>query len=205
MNYNDQILENKTFKFVKSLFYNIAISIVVVLAVCLVFVYALRYRPYKVLTASMYPSIKVGDMVVVHKASEYKVGDVLKFDQSGKDGLPTVHRIIAIKDGVYVCHGDNVAYQYKGDNENWTWKDEAKVAEGKTLAQLRSEATALYQYVEADQVEGKVVAVAARYGDYVDFIIAHKMLFITIIMGLWCFTYVVQNEIEMKRARRLAD
>lgn len=205
MNYNDQILENKAFKFVKQLFYNIAISVVIVLAVCLLFVYAFHYMPYKVLTASMYPSIKVGDMVVVHKADEYKVGDVLKFDQSGNDGLPTVHRIIAIKEGIYVCHGDNVAYQYKGTNENWGWKDEAKVAEGKTLAELKREGSALYQYVKPDQIEGKVVTVAAHYGDYVDFISAHKMLFITIILGLWCFTYVVQTELEIKRARRLAD
>lgn len=203
MNYNDQILENKAFKFAKQLMYNIAIGIVIILAFCLLFVYAFHYRPYKVLTASMHPAMKVGDMVVVHSAKEYKVGDVLKFDQSGTGNLPTVHRIIAIKDGTYVCHGDNVAFQYQGENETWTWKQEAAVAEGKTLAQLREEDKALYQYVTPNQVEGKVVTTIANYGTYVDFISQHKMLFITIVVGLWCISFVAQNEIEMRNARRL--
>lgn len=200
MNYNDEILENKAFKFTKQLIHNIAISFVIILAVCLVLVYAFRFRPYKVLTGSMEPSIKTGDMVVVHTAEEYKVGDILKFDQTGTGGLPTVHRLIGIKDGIYICHGDNVGYQYSSNED---WQEEAKAIEDKTLAQVRSEATALYQYVEAGQIEGKVVTVAANYGTYIDFISAHKVLFITIILGIWCFTYIVQNEIEMRNTRRL--
>ncbi len=205
MNYNDQILENKAFKFVKQLFYNIAISVVIVLAVCLLFVYAFHYMPYKVLTPSMYPVIKVGDMVVVHKADEYKVGDVLKFDQhDGK--LPTVHRIIGIIDGVYICHGDNNQYQfYNGNPQDWTWQQEAEIVKGKSLSEIDRTLNQLVSTANGDTIEGKVVITAAHYGDYVDFISAHKMLFITIILGLWCFTYVVQTELEIKRARRLAD
>lgn len=201
MNYNDQILENKAFKFVKQLFYNIAIGIVIILAVCLLFVYAFHYRPYKVLSGSMHPSIKVGDMVVVHKANEYKVGDVIKFDQTESATLPTVHRLIAVKDNVYVCHGDNVVYSHSANED---WKEEAEAIKDMTLTEIKNSSHD-YQYVEASQIEGKVVVVAANYGDYIDFISAHKMLFITIILGLWCFTYVVQTELEIKRARRLAD
>lgn len=201
MNYNDQILENKAFKFVKQLFYNIAISVVIVLAVCLLFVYAFHYMPYKVLTGSMYPSIKVGDMVVVHKSNEYKVGDVLKFDQTETAQLPTVHRLVAIKDGKYICHGDNVDYSF---STNESWKEEADALSNMTLAEIQS-GSHNYQYVDAEDIEGKVVTTLANYGTYLDFIAQHKILFITIILGLWCFTYVVQTELEIKRARRLAD
>lgn len=203
MNYNDQILDNKAFKFAKQLIYNLAISICIILAVCLVFVYGFHYRPYNVITGSMEPVINVGDMVIVHSAKEYKVGDVLKFDEH--DGqLPTVHRIIAIKDGVYVCHGDNTNYSLNDGNENWTWQQEAEIAATKTLEELRG---GNYQFVDTrdgDTVEGKVVAVVANYGTYINFISEHKVLFITIVLGLWCFTYVVQNEIEIRKARRLA-
>ncbi len=203
MNYNDQILENKAFKFAKQLIYNLAIGIVIILAVCLIFVYAFQFRPYKVLTGSMEPEIKVGDMVVVHSAKEYKVGDVLKFDQTSSGNLPTVHRLIAIKDDVYICHGDNVGFQYGSAEDGWTWQQEADAIKDKSLEQVRTEASALYQYVSANQIEGKVVTNIANYGTYVDFIAEHKMLFITIILGLWCFTYVAQNEIEMRNAKRL--
>lgn len=203
MNYNDDILENKAFKFAKQLMYNIAIGIVIILAFCLLFVYAFHYKPYKVLTGSMYPSIKVGDMVVVHSAKEYKVGDVLKFDITESETLPTVHRLIAIKGDTYVCHGDNVGYQYGAGQENWTWQQEAEIASTKTLEELRSEASGLYQFMTIDKIEGKVVTTIANYGTYVDFIANHKMLFIAIVVGLWCISAVAQNEIEMRNARRL--
>lgn len=200
MNYNDSILENKEFKFVKQLLYNIAIGIVVILAICLVFVYAFQFKPYKVLTGSMHPSIKVGDMVVVHKSNEYKVGDVLKFDQTETAQLPTVHRLLAIKDGKYICHGDNVAYSF---STNESWKEEADALSNMTLAEIQR-GSHNYQYVDAEDIEGKVVTTLANYGTYLDFIAQHKMLFITIILGLWCFTFVVQNEIEIRQSTRLA-
>lgn len=204
MNYNDQILENKAFKFAKQLMYNIAIGIVIILAFCLLFVYAFHYRPYKVLTGSMHPSIKVGDLVVVHKADEYKVGDVLKFDRTETKNFPTVHRLIAIKGDTYVCHGDNVGYHLNFENkEDWSWEDEAKAAEGKTLAELKEIGGPDYQDMTIDQIEGKVVTTVANYGTYIDFIAEHKMLFIAIVVGLWCISSVVQNEIEMRNARRL--
>lgn len=201
MNYNDQILENKTFKFVKQLIFNLALSVCIVLAVCLVFAYAFNYRAYNVLTGSMEPSIQIGDLVVVHKADEYKVGDVLKFDQTETSTLPTVHRIIAIKDGTYVCHGDNVQYIYSLENQSQ--EEESQIASTKDLATLRTEGSGIYQFVTIDQVEGKVVATLSNYGSYVTFISNHKVLFITIILGIWCFTYTISNEIEIKQAHRM--
>lgn len=200
MNYNDQILENKTFKFVKQLVYNLAVAICIVLAFCLLMVYAFHYRPYNVLTASMHPAIKVGDMVIVHKENEYKVGDVLKFDQTETSELPTVHRLIGIKDNTYICHGDNVGYQYSA---NSSWEEERDAIKDKSLAEVKSEASALYQYVTIDQIEGKVIGVAKNYGTYINFVADHKVLFITIVLGLWCITSVAQNEIELRRAKRL--
>ena len=201
MNYNDQILENKAFKFAKQLIYNLAIGIVIILAVCLIFAYGLQYRAYNVITPSMSPVIKVGDLVVVHSAKEYKVGDVLKFDQhDGK--LPTVHRIIAIKDGVYVCHGDNNQYQF-GGSSNWTWQQEADVMKDKSLEEIDEVLNQKVDIRNGDTIEGKVVTTIDNWGTYINFIAEHKMLFITIILGLWCFTYVAQNELEMRNAKRL--
>ncbi len=204
MNYNDQILDNKAFKFAKQLIYNLAISICIILAVCLVFVYGFHYRPYNVVSPSMTPEIGVGDMVIVHSKKEYKVGDVLKFDEhDGK--LPTVHRIIAIRDGVYICHGDAV-HDERVYTDDKTWQDMVELAKDMTYEEIK-ENIPNCQYIDerdGDTVEGIVVAVVANYGTYINFISEHKVLFITIVLGLWCFTYVVQNEIEIRKARRLA-
>lgn len=202
MNYNDGILENKAFKFVKQLLYNIAVSICIILAFCLFFVYVFHYRAYDVLSGSMMPAIRKHDLVVVHKANEYKVGDVIKFDQTETESLPTVHRVIAIKDGVYVCHGDAVAFTTNSAGGK-NWRDVAESIKDMSLDQIKEEISN-NQYVTINQIEGKVVGTLANYGVYINFIGEHKVLFITMIVGLWCITMVFQNEIEMTKARRFA-
>ncbi len=200
MNYYDGILENKAFKFVKQLLYNIAVSICIILAFCLLFVYGFKFKPYNVLTGSMEPAIGVDDLVIVHSSKEYKVGDVLKFDQTGDNKLPTVHRLIGIKEGYYICHGDNTNYSY---SVNKDWHEEADAIKDMSYEELRAGSNN-YQYVTANQIEGKVVGTLTNYGKYIDFIGKHKVLFITMIVGLWCITMVFQNEIEMSKARRFA-
>ncbi len=72
------------------------------------------YKPLFVLTGSMEPGIKTGDMVIVKeiKQANLKEGDVITYSLGNKSETVT-HRIIKIveKDG-------KTLYQTKGDNNN---------------------------------------------------------------------------------------
>ncbi len=46
MNYNDQILENKSFNFFKQLMYNLALSICIMLVGVLILVYGFKFALY---------------------------------------------------------------------------------------------------------------------------------------------------------------
>lgn len=134
MKYTDQILENKTFNFVKQLFYNLLIAICILLVVAVCGIYILHYRPYVVWSGSMTPTIMIDDVVVVKSQKEYKEGDIIKFQMGN---LPVTHRIIEIKQEnnktIYVCHGDAV--------------QETEM-----------------QNIELSQIEGKVVFVLPGFG-----------------------------------------
>lgn len=69
------------------------------------------YSPLIVLTDSMYPNIKSGDLIIVHeaKASEIRVNDVISFfDPESDSGSSVVtHRVVAIlADGSFTTKGD---------------------------------------------------------------------------------------------------
>ena len=69
-----------------------------------------NYKLMIVQSGSMEPAIKMGSIVVVKPASEYKVGDIITFGPVTKTKAPTSHRIYDIKvvDGnpVYITKGD---------------------------------------------------------------------------------------------------
>lgn len=58
-----------------------------------------------VATGSMSGTIEEGDLIVVRKADEYKVGDVVTFLIDG-DKIPTTHRIIRISGDKFYTKGD---------------------------------------------------------------------------------------------------
>lgn len=62
-----------------------------------------------VLSGSMEPEIKTGSIVIVKPASEYKIGDVITFNES-KGKAPITHRIYDIKivdsEPLYITKGD---------------------------------------------------------------------------------------------------
>ena len=58
-----------------------------------------------VTTGSMSGTIEDGDMIVVKKSDEYKIGDIITFLPAG-DTVPTTHRIIRINDGKFYTKGD---------------------------------------------------------------------------------------------------
>lgn len=221
MNYNDEILQNKAFKFSKQLIYNIALSICLMLLVLLFMVYGLHFGLYEVLSNSQAPIFVQGDMIMVKAQKEYKVGDIIKFDESATQTMPTTHRLIGIytdsnNTTYYICHGDNVqsarTISDKDDplyneNELLDWKIDAEyiqslIDDGNSLDQIKHKARNI-QTPKLNQIEGKVVGFLPNYGTYFKFIKGHYMLLIAIAAGIWCVYACIQNEMEIKRARRL--
>ncbi|MBN1452121.1 MAG: signal peptidase I [Anaerolineales bacterium] len=58
---------------------------------------------------SMEPNLHFGDLVIVHKSSDYQVGDVVAYQNADIDRY-VIHRIIAKKNGRFVLQGDNNAW-----------------------------------------------------------------------------------------------
>ena len=206
MNYNDQILENKAFNFFKQLMYNIALSLCIMLVGVLIMVYGFKIGLYEVLSNSQAPYFVKGDMVIVKPQKEYQVGDIIKFNI----GSPVTHRLIGIviEDGkkYYICHGDNNHNLDGSINTKSDWEDDVAflneyIESGKTVADISTNLNA--ETPLASQVEGKVIAHLDNYGTYVKFVKDHSLLIIAILSGIWCVSYVIQNEIDFKKCRRL--
>ncbi len=209
MNYNDEILDNKAFNFFKQLMYNLALSVCIMLVGVLILVYGFNFRLYEVLSYSQEPYFTKGDMVIVKPQKEYKVGDIIKFDETGY--LPTTHRLVGIleENGTtyYICHGDNNQNADGSPNTKCDWEDDAKFVQslidsGKTIAEIEDLASNI-QTPTASQVEGKVVNHIDNYGTYITFIKEHSLLIISLLAGIWVISNVVQNEIDIRKTRRL--
>lgn len=211
MNYNDEILENKAFNFFKQLMYNIALSVCIVLLGVLVLVYGFGFQLFEVISNSQAPYFVRGDMVIVKKQDDYKVGDIILFKN---EGMNISHRLIAIHkeaDGTvyYICHGDNVQSADPTSEEVVVhWKKDAEyleqyLAKYGTIRQENSEYPKNIQKPTKDQIGGKVVNHIDNLGSIVAFIKEHYLLVVAIVAGIWCVTNVVQNEIENKKMRRL--
>ena len=56
-------------------------------------------------TGSMAGTIDEGDLIIITKTKDYRVGDIICFLPDG-DKIPTTHRIIRINDGNYFTKGD---------------------------------------------------------------------------------------------------
>ena len=208
MNYNDQILENKAFNFFKQLMYNLALSICILLVGVLVAVYVFGFKLYKVQSGSEAPYLFENDIAIVKAQKEYKVGDIIKFDDAS--GTPVAHRLIWIytESGktYYICHGDAVDNMDGTENKDSAWEDDVEFVRKEIEengAKLKDMKNWNAQFPTLEKIEGKVVSSLRKYGTYVEFIKEHYMLFISLVAGIWCISSVVQNEIEMKKARRL--
>lgn len=209
MNYNDEILENKAFNIFKQVLFDIVLAICIMLAIALILVYGFRFRPYEVLSDSMYPVFKTGDMVIVKAQDDYEVGDIIKYNLGS---AAVTHRLIAVKEhnGVkyYITHGDNVQSPNveNGKDPVDDWKIDAQFFDDKEYSDIVVNGTKQYpniDVVEVSDIEGKVVTSIANYGTYVNFIADHKLLVIAMIIAIWCVCATVQNEIEMRKIRRI--
>jgi len=93
--------------------YSVFIAFIVIIALSLIVSILPITGNYKVLTVvsgSMAPAIKMGSVVVVKPATDYKIGDVITFGPYSKIKAPTSHRIYDIKviggQSVYITKGD---------------------------------------------------------------------------------------------------
>ena len=212
MNYSDQILENKTFKFLKQLMYNFAVAICIMLLVVLLLVYGFNFGLYNVESDSQAPYYYENDMVVVVPQKKYKVGDIIKFDETDNGALPTTHRLVYILEegGVtyYLCHGDANA-NLDGTATDNKWEDDYQYIkkrveiDGANLAALKTEFGGDVQTPIFSQIEGKVIGSVSNIGSFFKFMKTHYLLFIAIVTGIWCVSYTVQCELEMRRCLRL--
>ncbi|MBT9175599.1 MAG: Signal peptidase I W [candidate division WS2 bacterium] len=102
----------KIFKIIYSILVAFIVLITLLLIVS-VFPIAGNYKIMVVQSGSMAPAIKMGSIVVVKPADEYKIGDVITFGPYSKTKAPTTHRIFDIK----IVNGEPV-YITKGDANN---------------------------------------------------------------------------------------
>ena len=70
---------------------------------------------YTILTQSMYPTIKAGDIVITYKNDDnkYNNGDVITFISDQNGGITVTHRIKEV-----FSVNENYSYKTKGDNNN---------------------------------------------------------------------------------------
>lgn len=61
------------------------------------------YAQLVVLSGSMDPALKVGDLVIIHEEKEYQKQDIITFRT---EIAPTTHRIIETKDTGFITKGD---------------------------------------------------------------------------------------------------
>lgn len=69
----------------------------------------LGFRVYKIGSGSMYPYLKVNDIIVVKKSNFYNIDDVITY--TSNDGTTVTHRIISID-------GDNILTKGDANNTN---------------------------------------------------------------------------------------
>ena len=102
-------------RFLKILVDALLILIIIILVVYLVFRVTNKVMIYKVETGSMEDKIHVGDYILLLKKSNYRVGDVVTYQNNG---YFITHRIIKIEDDIITTKGDANNLEDDGININ---------------------------------------------------------------------------------------
>ncbi|MDD4990253.1 MAG: signal peptidase I [Candidatus Pacebacteria bacterium] len=86
------------------------IALIVVLLLVSVLPITGNIKFLTVQSGSMEPTMKMGSVVVVKPAKDYKIGDIITFGQASKTKTPTTHRIVDIRvqesQPLYTTRGD---------------------------------------------------------------------------------------------------
>lgn len=74
-----------------------------------------KINVYTILTQSMYPTIKAGDVIVTYKEdnNRYNTGDIITFTSENNNGMTITHRV----NEVFMVNNE-YSYRTKGDNNN---------------------------------------------------------------------------------------
>lgn len=111
-------MAKKIFKTISKVLWGIILGLLTILCVIsawlMVDKYLLRspvpsflgYSTLTIETGSMSGTLEIGDLIVIHDAKEYKIGDIVTYLPEG-ESIPTTHRIINYnEDGTFVTKGD---------------------------------------------------------------------------------------------------
>jgi len=208
MNYNDSILENKAFSFLKKLMYNIAVAICILLLLVIVLVYGFKFQLYNVESDSQYPYFVEHDLVLAVPQKEYEVGDIIQFTLDGK--FPVAHRLIGKKfdpatgTEYYICHGDAVGSANPANQgKTAPWTADRDYVNSLTFQQIKDNDAHNIQVIRKSSINGEIIGVFPGYGYFLTFVKEHQLLLITIVIAIWSISGVVNNEVYIKRCKRL--
>jgi len=87
---------------------NVLTTLIIIVGVIFLGLYAFGITPYVVLSGSMEPTIKTGSICFINKHVKYekiKEKDIIAFKMS--DGTLVTHRIVSITDEEFITKGDN--------------------------------------------------------------------------------------------------
>lgn len=62
------------------------------------------YSISRVVSGSMHPTIEIGDMIIIKKIDNYKIGDIVTYTED--NGTLITHRIIKVNENTVVTKGD---------------------------------------------------------------------------------------------------
>jgi len=99
----------KLFKVLYYIFIGV-IALIAILLIISTFEIPGNFKVMTVLSGSMEPAIKMGSIVVIKPADDYKIGDIITFGPITKTKPPTTHRIVDMRviEGIpsYITQGD---------------------------------------------------------------------------------------------------
>lgn len=127
---------------------------------------------YTILTQSMYPTIKAGDIVITYKEdlNKYNVGDVITFISEKNGSITVTHRI----QEVFEVNG-SYSYKTKGDNNN----------------------TADSETISGNNVLGKVVVKVPKAGYIQQFLVSKTGWLVAVILP--CLGIVIYDILKLIR------
>lgn len=161
-----------------------AIFVVLVLLIALIIFYIVRVNFlasndklgdvkinfYTILTQSMYPTIKAGDIVITYSNDDdrYNVGDVITFISDKNGGITVTHRVVE----VFSVNG-SYSYKTKGDNNN--------ASDGETIA--------------GSNVLGKVIVKVPKAGYIQQFLVSKTGWLVAVILP--CLGVVIYDILKL--------
>jgi len=134
-NINDRKVDRNLRKYQIKRKNKITIILIIILMLFICFVAGLfKYKPVSVMSNSMFPIFKRGDIVVTEKISQKDINEIQKYDiiEYVLDNIIVMHRVIAIEK-----HGDEILFITKGDNNNNVDNRKVKPSQVKGIIKLR--------------------------------------------------------------------